>query len=47
MGPSDSLANYNTLTYGACPLEAGNHPPGDVGKTYVVHLVNEDVYTFA
>ncbi len=39
-----SLANFNTLTYGACPLEQGNHPPSDVGTTYVVHLVAEDIY---
>lgn len=39
-----SLANYNTLTYGACPLEAGNHPPGYVNTTFVVHLVSEDIY---
>ncbi len=38
-----TLANTN-LSYGPCPLEAGNFPPGDVGKTYVVHLVNEDIY---
>jgi len=39
-----SLANYNTLTYGACPLEAGNRPPNYVGTTFVVHLTNEDIY---
>jgi Bacterial Ig domain len=39
-----SLANYNTLTYGPCPLEAGNHPPGYVNTTFVVHLINEDIY---
>lgn len=39
-----SLANYNTLSYGACPLEAGQFPPGKVGTTFVVHLVNEDIY---
>jgi len=39
-----SLANFNTLTYGACPLEAGGHPPGHINTTFVVHLVNEDVY---
>jgi uncharacterized protein (DUF2141 family) len=39
-----SLANYNSLSYGPCPLEAGNHPPGFVGTTYVVHLINEDIY---
>jgi len=39
-----SLANYNTLTYTNCPLEAGNRPPNYVGKTFVVHLTNEDIY---
>lgn len=39
-----SLANFNTLTYGACPLESGERPPNDVGTTYVVHLINEDIY---
>jgi len=39
-----SLANYNTLTYTSCPLEAGNRPPNYVGKTFVVHLTNEDIY---
>jgi Bacterial Ig domain len=39
-----ALSNFNTLTYGSCPLEAGNHPPGKVGTTYVVHLINEDIY---
>ena len=39
-----TLANFNTLTYGPCPLEAGNHPPGFVGTTFVVHLTNEDIY---
>ena len=39
-----SLTNYNTLTYGPCPLESGNHPPGYVGTTFVVHLTNEDIY---
>jgi hypothetical protein len=39
-----TLANYNTLTYGPCPLEQGNHPPGYVGTTFVVHLTNEDIY---
>jgi hypothetical protein len=39
-----SLANYNTLSYGPCPLEAGNHPPGYVGTTFVVHLISEDIY---
>jgi hypothetical protein len=39
-----SLSNFSTLTYGPCPLEAGNHPPGYVGTTFVVHLINEDIY---
>jgi uncharacterized protein (DUF2141 family) len=39
-----SLDDYNTLTYGSCPLEAGNHPPGYIGTTFVVHLINEDIY---
>jgi hypothetical protein len=39
-----SLADFSTLKYGACPLEAGNRPPNDVGKTYVVHLVTENIY---
>ncbi|MBW8863967.1 MAG: hypothetical protein JF609_03405 [Verrucomicrobia bacterium] len=39
-----TLANYNTLTYGPCPLEAGHHPPGFVGTTFVVHLIAEDIY---
>ena len=39
-----SLANFNTLSYGPCPLEARNRPPAYVGKTFVVHLINEDIY---
>jgi Bacterial Ig domain len=39
-----SLANFSSLTYSNCPLEAGKHPPGYVGKTFVVHLTNEDIY---
>src|ERR1035441_10174451 len=41
-----TLANYSTLTYGPCPLEAGNHPPGEVNTTYVVHLTSasDDIY---
>ena len=34
----------NLLTFGPCPLESGNHPPGYVGTTFVVHLINEDIY---
>ena len=39
-----ALSNYNTLTYGPCPLEAGHHPPGFVNTNFVVHLTNEDIY---
>jgi hypothetical protein len=39
-----ALANYATLTYGPCPLEAGNNPPHYVGTTFVVHLTSEDIY---
>ena len=44
-----TLANLSTLTnspsnFGPCPLEAGGHPPGYVGTTFVVHLTNEDIY---
>ena len=39
-----ALANYNTLTYSACPLEAGNHPPGYVSDTFGVHLIKENIY---
>ena len=37
-------ADYATLTYAACPLEAGNQPPDYVGTNFVVHLINEDIY---
>jgi Bacterial Ig domain len=39
-----SLSNYSTLTYSACPLEATHRPPNDIGKTYVVHLLTNDIY---
>lgn len=39
-----SIANFATLKYGPCPLEQGERPPNDVNKTYVVHLVAEDIY---
>jgi len=39
-----SLADYNMLTYIPCPLENGNRPPNFVGTTFVVHLINEDIY---
>ena len=43
-GRKGTLADYQTLKYGPCQLEQGNHPPNDVGTTYVVHLVSEDIY---
>ncbi len=39
--------NLNVLTnmsYGPCPLEAGNHPPNYIGTTFVVHLLTNDIY---
>jgi len=41
-----TLANFSTLTYGACPLEAGNNPPRFVNTTFVVHLTSasDDIY---
>jgi len=39
-----TLANFNTLTYGPCPLEATHRPPHFVGTNFVVHLVAEDIY---
>jgi hypothetical protein len=39
-----SLSNYSSLNYGPCPLESGESPQNDVGDTYVVHLVSEDIY---
>jgi hypothetical protein len=30
--------------FGDCPLEGGNHPPGFVTDTFVVHLVAENIY---
>jgi hypothetical protein len=41
-----TLANFSTLNYGACPLEAGGHPPGDINTTFVVHLTSasDDIY---
>jgi hypothetical protein len=39
-----TLANFSTLSYGPCPLEQGSRPPNDIGKTYVVHLVTNDIY---
>ena len=39
-----SLDSYNTLTYGPCPLEAGNRPPNYIQTTIVVHLISDDIY---
>jgi len=38
-----TLANTN-LSYGPCPFEAGERPPNDIGKTYVVHLITNNIY---
>jgi hypothetical protein len=40
------LSAYATLSYSACPLEQGNFPPGyaDPPTTFVVHLINENIY---
>jgi hypothetical protein len=35
-----TLANYSTLSYGPCPLEEGNKPPGYINTTFVVHLTS-------
>jgi hypothetical protein len=41
-----TLANFSTLSYGPCPLEAGNRPPNLVNTTFVVHLTSasDDIY---
>ena len=39
-----SLDSYDTLTYGPCPLEAGNRPPSYIQTTFVVHLISDDIY---
>jgi hypothetical protein len=40
-----SLATINLASVtNSCPLEAGGHPPGYVGTTFVVHLITDDVY---
>lgn len=39
-----SLSNYATLSYGNCPLEAHQTPPQYVGKTFVVHLLTNNIY---
>jgi len=31
-------------SFGACPLEAGHNPPSQVGTTFVVHLITNDIY---
>lgn len=38
------MANSNSVTFGPCPLEAGDHPPGYVGTTFVVHLFTNNIY---
>ncbi len=39
-----SITNIANLKFAPCPLESGSRPPNDVNKTYVVHLVAEDIY---
>jgi len=39
-----SYAAPTGVSYGSCPLEAHDSPPGDIGKTYVVHLLTNDIY---
>jgi hypothetical protein len=39
-----NLTNYNALTYGPCPLEQGMNPPRFIGTTFVVHLINENIF---
>ena len=39
-----SLSNLSTLTFAACPLEMSERPPNDVGNTYVVHLLTNNIY---
>jgi hypothetical protein len=40
-----TLASIPPLTsFGPCPLEAGGHPPGYVGMTFIVYLVTDDIY---
>ena len=36
--------SFPTNTFGPCPLEAGMRPPNDIGTTYVVHLVTNNIY---
>jgi hypothetical protein len=43
-GTLAQFTNGVVLTFGACPLEAGHHPPGFIGTTYVVHLITNDIY---
>src|SRR5215469_2028424 len=38
------ISNPSSVTFGNCPLEAGMRPPNDIGKTYVVHLVTNNIY---
>lgn len=38
------MANTNSVFFGSCPLEQGEKPPTDVGDTFVVHLVTNNIY---
>ena len=44
LGTLAQYTNGTTLSFGNCPLEAGMRPPNDVGKTYVVHLITNNIY---
>jgi hypothetical protein len=39
-----ALSDFASLSYGPCPLEMGNRPPNYIGVTFVVHLINENIY---
>lgn len=44
LGTLAQYTNGTALSFGNCPLEAGMRPPNDVGKTYVVHLITNNIY---
>lgn len=38
------LSSFQSLNYADWETAVGGNPPGSVGKTYVVHLISEDIY---
>ncbi len=40
----NTLISYAGISYGNCPMEARGSPSGDIGHTYVVHLLTNDIY---